>query len=160
MQKLTNALNDFMVFKSNFVVLRGMSIQQTTNIGADTHVTNNTSKKILIIDDNESMTKLLTRLFETRKLDCTVSDDGISGLQQIYKQNFDAILLDLAMPDFSGWDVIKSLEKKGKIKEERIFVFTASAISPLEMEELLKRGIQGCIKKPVKLEHLLKVLGV
>ena len=52
LQMLTNALNNFMVFKSNFVVLSVMSIQQTTNIGADTHVTNNTSKKILIIDDN------------------------------------------------------------------------------------------------------------
>ena len=149
-----------MVFKTNFVALFVMSIQQTVITEADTQVTNNTPKKILIIDDNTSMTILLNLLFETRNLDCTVTDDGISGIQQIYKQNFDVVLLDLAMPEFSGWDVIKSLEKKIKIKEKRIFVFTASAISSLEMDELSKRGIQGLIKKPISLKNLLKVLGV
>ena len=98
---------------------------------------NQKPSKILIIDDHKSMIKLLSRFFETRKLDRTVSDDRISGLQQIYKQNFDAVLLDLAMPEFSGWDVIEALEKKGKIKEERIFVFTASAVSSSDIEELL-----------------------
>ena len=135
-----------------------MNSQQITNNEVNTHVTNKTSKKILIIDDNKSMNKLLARFFEMKKLDCTVSDDGISGLQHIYKQNFDAILIDLAMPEFSGWDVIEALEKKGIIKEQRIFVFTASAISSSDIEELIKRGIQSCIKKPVRLENLLKIL--
>lgn len=114
--------------------------------------------KILLIDDNQSMTKLFSRFFKTKGWDCTVSDDGVGGLRQIDTQHFDAVLLDLAMPEFSGFDVIKALKKNGKIKEERIFVLTASAISPSEIEKLINQGIKSCIKKPVRLGNLLKIL--
>ena len=156
----TNDRKCFMVFKLNSVLLFVMNIQLSDINQKKTHVTNRKRSKILIIDDNESMTKLLSRFFEIKNIQYTISNDGYAGLQLINEKKFDTILLDLAMPDFSGWDIIESLEKQGKIKEERILVFTASALSPLQMEELLERGIRGCIKKPVKLESLLQVLEV
>lgn len=120
----------------------------------------NVNRKILIIDDNKSMAKVLSRLFEMKNLDSTVSNDGITGLQLIKNQKFGTILLDLAMPGFSGWDVIKSLEKDDGIKKERIFVFTASALKHSEKEQLNELGIKACINKPADLEMLLKILEV
>ena len=155
----TNDHKCCMVFKLNFVVLLVMNIQQSDSDKERTHVTNQKPSKILIIDDNESMTKLLARFFEMKNIQHTISNDGLTGLQLINEKKFDTILLDLAMPDFSGWDVIETLETQGKLKEERILVFTASTLSPLQMEELLKRGIKGYVKKPVKLKTLLQVLG-
>lgn len=117
-------------------------------------------KNILIIDDNQSITKLLSRFLNMKDVKHTIASTGQNGLSLIKQGNFDVVLLDLNMPSFSGYDVIDSLEKEGKLKDENIFVFTATNIEKSEEENLLKRGIMGCVKKPIRVSELLKLIGV
>ena len=117
-------------------------------------------KNILIIDDNPSITKLLSRFLNMTDVKHTIVNTGQNGLSLIKQGNFDVVLLDLNMPSFSGYDVIDSLEKEGKLKDENIFVFTATNIEKSEEENLLKRGIMGCVKKPIRVNELLKLIGV
>ena len=114
--------------------------------------------KILLIDDNKSMTTAICKAIELKGHQCKPSNDGLEGLKLIQEQKFDKILLDLAMPEFSGYDIIDSLEKSGKIKELKIIVLTASSISEGKIEELKRKGIVSFLKKPVKLDELLKEL--
>ena len=65
------------------------------------------------------------------------------------KQKFDAVFLDIAMPDFSGLDVIDSLLENGKIKDSAMVLFTASSITDDEVNNLIKKGVHSCIRKPV-----------
>ena len=69
-------------------------------------------KNILIIDDNQSITKLLSRFLNLKGVEHIISSNGQNGLSLIRQGKFDVILLDLNMPDFSGYDVIDSLEKE------------------------------------------------
>ena len=117
-------------------------------------------KNILIIDDNQSISKLLSRFLNLKGVEHTISNSGQNGLNLIRQSKFDAILLDLNMPDFSGYDIIDSLEKEGRLKDENIFIFTASSIEKLDEENMLKRGIISCIKKPIRVDELLKLLGI
>ena len=117
-------------------------------------------KNILIIDDNQSISNLLSRFLNLKKIEHTISNSGQNGLNLIRQNKFDAILLDLSMPDFSGYDVIDSLEKEGRLKDENIFIFTASSIEKIVEENMLKRGIISCIKKPIRVDELLKLLGI
>jgi response regulator RpfG family c-di-GMP phosphodiesterase len=55
-----------------------------------------------------------------------VVNDGQEGLERIRNDKFDLILLDVAMPDFSGKDVIESLKKDELIESTNIVIFTAS----------------------------------
>ena len=112
--------------------------------------------KILLIDDNESMCKAVSKALELKGQQCMVSNDGREGLKTIQERKFDKILLDLSMPEFSGYDILDSLEKSGKIKELKIIVFTAIPISETEIEKLQGRGVYSCLKKPVKLDSLVK----
>ncbi|GFN39829.1 MAG: response regulator receiver protein [Marine Group I thaumarchaeote] len=114
--------------------------------------------KILLIDDNESITKSLSKYLGLKNYDCTVSNDGRNGLSLIQKNKFDVVLLDLSMPEFSGIDVLEALEKDGLLKKQKIILFTASSITQEEIERLLKTGIHGCIRKPVRMPDLLKFL--
>jgi CheY-like chemotaxis protein len=66
---------------------------------------------ILAIDDNEDTLKLLDTVITGEGHDFTQAGNGKEGVKLIEEQNFDAILLDLAMPEFSGLDVIESLKK-------------------------------------------------
>ena len=115
--------------------------------------------KILLIDDNESITEMLSKYLTTKGHHCTVSNDGRNGLTLILEKKFDAVLLDLAMPEFSGTDIVDHLQKSGKLTSQKIILFTASSIPDQEIEALLRKGAHSCIKKPVKLKALLEAIG-
>jgi|SRR5579864_278137 len=115
--------------------------------------------KILLIDDNETITEMMSRYLSAKGHQCSVANDGRTGLVLITEKKFDVVLLDLAMPDFTGVDVIDSLYKSGKIKENKIILFTASSITDGEIDVLIKKGAHSCLKKPVKLAVLLQVIG-
>ena len=112
---------------------------------------------ILGIDDNEDILKLLNTVLTSKGHDFTQAVNGKDGLKLIEEQNFDAILLDLAMPEFSGIDVIESLKKGNKIKDQKIILFTASSATDKEIDALLQYdGIKSCIRKPVDINVLIK----
>jgi len=113
------------------------------------------SLEILIIDDNEQITKMLTTFLELKEHKCTVANDGKEGLSIIKENRHDVVLLDLAMPEFDGYSVIKDLEESGLIKDQKIIVFTASTISQEELDELVDRGATSYILKPIDIDLLL-----
>ena len=111
---------------------------------------------ILAIDDNEDILSLLETVLTSKGHDFTQALSGKDGVKLIEEQNFDAILLDLAMPEFSGIDVIESLEKNDRIKNQKIILFTASSATDKEINSLLKHdGIKLCIRKPVDIDFLI-----
>ena len=112
---------------------------------------------ILGIDDNEDILKLLDTVISSKGHDFTQVGNGKDGVKLIEEQNFDAVLLDLAMPEFSGLDVIESLKKSNKLKDQKIIIFTASSATEKEIGELLKNeGVSSCIRKPVDIKTLIK----
>ena len=110
---------------------------------------------ILIIDDNEQITKMLTTFLELKEHKCTVANDGREGLKLIKENTHDVILLDLAMPEFDGYAVIKDLEESETLKDHKIIVFTASTITQEELDELVNRGVTSYILKPIDIDLLL-----
>lgn len=112
------------------------------------------SLEILIVDDNEQITKMLTTFLELKEHKCTVSNDGKEGLNNIKSNQYDVILLDLAMPEFDGYAVIKDLEENNMLKDNKIIVFTASTITQDELDNLVKRGVTSYILKPIDIDIL------
>ena len=112
---------------------------------------------ILAIDDNEDILKLLDTIITSKGYDFTKVGNGKEGVKLIEEQNFDVILLDLAMPEFSGMDVIESLKKSNILKDQKIVIFTASSATDNEISELLQNeGVSFCIRKPVDIKFLIK----
>ena len=112
----------------------------------------------LLIDDNTEITDMMGQFLTLHGYDCTISNNAEEGLQQILNKNYDFVLLDMAMPEISGIDVIESLEKRGELTKQKIIVLTASAITDEELADLLIRGVSKCLKKPIDLNRLLDVI--
>ena len=112
--------------------------------------------KLLIIDDTNDITDLFAKVLGTLGHEIVTSDNGIEGLDLMMKQKFDAILLDIAMPDFTGLDVIDKLIETDKIRDSLIVILTASSITDAEVKKLVKKGVHSCLRKPVKIEILLE----
>jgi two-component system OmpR family response regulator len=115
--------------------------------------------KILLIDDNTDISDMLSQYLTIKGNNCTVSNSGRNGLNLIMQEKFDIVILDLAMPEFSGYDVITTLAKNNKIKDVKIIVLTASSINDKDIDEMLSKGVKACIKKPVRLEELIQTIG-
>ena len=114
-----------------------------------------TSLKILIVDDNEQITKMLTTFLELKQHICTIANDGKEGLELIKENNNDVVLLDLAMPEFDGYAVINDLEDNNLLNDRKIIVFTASTITQEELDKLVDRGVNSYILKPIDIDTLL-----
>jgi len=113
---------------------------------------------VLLIDDTVSITEMLSCYLELKGHDCTIANGGRNGLQLIENKKFDIIILDIAMPEFSGFDVVDSLHKDGKIDSNNIIVLTAVPLSDLEENELKQNGVKSVLRKPVNLKTLLETM--
>ena len=115
--------------------------------------------KVLIIDDNKSITGSLEKYLKIKGYEVTICNDGYDGLDLIQNGNWDRILLDLSMPEYSGLDIIENLEKSNKLADKNIILFTASSVSDYVLEKLLKKdGIQTCLKKPTSLTKIVETI--
>jgi CheY-like chemotaxis protein len=112
--------------------------------------------KILVIDDNKDIIALLVNVLSIQRHEVIPSHDGREGLRLIQEEKFDMVLLDIDMPKFSGLDVIDELIKNDKMKDNTIVLFTATSIRDTEVNELIKKGIHSCLRKPVRLESLFQ----
>lgn len=116
---------------------------------------------ILIIDDNCEITTMLSKYFTLKGHMCHVSNDGKHGLHMMENSQFNVVLLDLAMPDFSGRDLIDHLHDHGKMRNHTVITLTASSLSDIDATYLMEKGVHSVLKKPIDpdtlLEYLMKV---
>ena len=114
--------------------------------------------KVCVIDDNKSITGMIGKLLKMKGHESTIINDGRAGLSVLENENFDVVVLDIAMPEFSGIDVIESLNKSGKIKDHKICILTASSSGAESFEELKSKGVKETLKKPIDLNSLTTIL--
>jgi len=114
--------------------------------------------KILGIDDNEDLLSLCEITLSSEGHEYTGINNGREGLQAIKDKKFDAVLLDLAMPDFSGADLIDALVKEGIIKKQKVIIFTASSATEKEYGPLLEKGAHSILKKPLDVDLLIETI--
>ena len=81
--------------------------------------------RILVIDNNEEITEAIHLFCESMKgIGCYTINDGREGLERIKREKFDFVMLHLAMPEFSGYDVVRPLKQDGVLESSNIVVFT------------------------------------
>ena len=86
---------------------------------------------VLIIDDNEQITKMISSFLDMSNHDCTVVNEGKEGLELIKTKQYDSIVLDLAMPEFDGYEILNTLQKEDPSQLRKIIILTASTV-PIE----------------------------
>ena len=92
-----------------------------------------------------------------KDVDCQVVNEGKEGLESIRNEEFDFIMLDLAMPEFTGLDVVKSLKQDGLLESKNIVIFTASS-DLRALDEIKNSGVKEVFKKPCSLDDLVELI--
>lgn len=114
--------------------------------------------KLLIVEDNKTLATMFSKMVNIAGHESTVVNDGRNALSLIKNEKFDIIVMDLGMPEFSGFDLIDALEKDGLMKENKIVVLTASLISSEKEEAIKKQGVKYVLRKPIKSDALCSTL--
>jgi DNA-binding response OmpR family regulator len=114
--------------------------------------------KVLVIENNVEISEAIGFFCSERKdIDFEAINTGQEGLEMIRKENFDLILLDLGMPDFSGMDVLLSLRLDGLISSRNIVILTASSNQDL-LHEIREMDVKEIFKKPFSLDQLVVLI--
>jgi len=108
--------------------------------------------KILIVDDEPSMRMGLKDNLEFEGYEVDTAEDGNQGLDKITKQPFDLVLLDVMMPNMSGFDVCKSVRRAGV--DVPIILLTAKG-DEIDKVLGLELGADDYITKPFSVRELL-----
>jgi len=110
---------------------------------------------VLIIDDNEQITKMISTFLDMSNHDCTIVNDGKEGLELIKTKQYDSIVLDLAMPEFDGFKILDTLQYEDPSQIKKIIILTASSISLETVKKFKELGVSSCLQKPVDIDQLL-----
>lgn len=106
------------------------------------------TKHILIVDDEEDIRDVVqVSLEEFAGWRTTTATSGVEGLQIAKNQNFDAILLDISMPDMDGVQMYEELQADPKTQGIPVIVLTAKVL-PKDRLRLTELGVAGMITKP------------
>ena len=82
-------------------------------------------KRILAVDDNPMMRQVYERVVSDAGYDVTVVRDGIEALRTLEAETPDLILLDIDMPNLSGWEVLEIVRKDRRWEETPIIMVSA-----------------------------------
>ncbi|AFS79107.1 two-component system signal transduction histidine kinase [Gottschalkia acidurici 9a] len=110
-------------------------------------------KTILVVDDEHSNLKILMDTVNCLKYTVIAADSGESALQVLKNEKIDMVILDLMMPDMSGYDVCKVIRRHYHMVELPILILTASG-RLRDMIDSFNIGANDFIQKPICLEEL------
>jgi DNA-binding response OmpR family regulator len=111
--------------------------------------------KILHIDDSPEICQLYADILAIGNNSVTSTNDGKEGLDLVLKNNYDLILLDVCMPNYSGMEFISDLKIKRPSEIDKVIIVSVLELSESHKKELLKLGIDQ--EKPSTIKKLEKV---
>jgi CheY-like chemotaxis protein len=111
-------------------------------------------KNLLIIEDNENSRKAMRILIGNGDVKCFEAGTGKEALEMYQQNQIDCIILDIGLPDMSGFDLIHKLENMKSHNIPPIIVYTGKELTKEENNELQKYA-ESIIIKGVKSEERL-----
>lgn len=111
-------------------------------------------KKILIVDDNEDLSKGLRILLRAHEYATVLATDAVSAISQAKNEKPDLILLDLGLPAGDGFKVMERLSNVDSLATIPVIVLSARD-QQVNKEKSLKAGAKAFFQKPADKVELL-----
>ncbi len=103
-------------------------------------------KKILIIEDEETMRGLLKRKLAQQGYQVSTAKDGVQGLEKMKEEKPNLILLDIVMPKMGGFEVMEEMQKDKKLKTIPVVIISNSG-QPVEIDKAQELGAKDWLIK-------------
>lgn len=110
-----------------------------------------TGKTVLIVDDDVSLTQIITVVFEGEGCRVYTALDGQSGLQKFFKLRPDLVILDVRLPDIDGWEICRQIRLLSPVA---VLMLTTLRENK-DLVRSLDQGADDFLSKPFSMEVLL-----
>lgn len=107
--------------------------------------------KILIIEDDETMRKVLQKRLESEEYFVIAAADGVEGVKRATTESPHLIIMDIKMPNMDGWTCMKEIRKSQNCKNTPILMLTGQD----KMKDMFKlEGVADFLVKPYEKDVL------
>ena len=106
---------------------------------------------VLVIDDKDSMRKMLAQTLVEEGYEVETAANGNAGIKLARQRSFDLVLTDLKMPEMTGLEVLKSVKEMDV--DTAVIVMTAFGTIE-DAVDAMRKGAYDFISKPFQTEHL------
>jgi CheY-like chemotaxis protein len=113
-------------------------------------------KRVLVVDDDPVIRRLLVWTLERHSLTVDQASDGLEALAQIKQHQYSVILLDLLMPMLDGFGVLKTLDGPSAVSPPVVLVITGA--DRRAVDHLDPQRIHGIVRKPFDPEELASLV--
>ncbi|WP_457554417.1 response regulator transcription factor [Candidatus Pyrohabitans sp.] len=110
-------------------------------------------KKVLVVDDERDMLRLVKRLLEDEFVVLTAESAG-DALELVKKEMPDVVLLDIMMPDMDGWDFLEKFQKLRGAQKVPVIIFSIRSEASEVLSGLAVEGVADYITKPFDPDEL------
>ena len=129
-----------------------------TKMALDSALAQKHPLRILLAEDNAVNQKLALRLLQQMGYRADVAANGIEVLESLERQTYDAILMDVQMPDMDGLEASRQINQRyARNERPRIIAMTANAMQG-DREMCLAAGMDDYLTKPIRVEELVAAL--
>ena len=105
--------------------------------------------RILVIEDNEPNLELMTYLLGASGHDISSATDGAQGIEMALADFPDLVVLDIQLPDLSGYEVLDRMRRSPNLATVPIIAVTANAMVG-DRDQALGAGFDGYLPKPIE----------
>jgi len=112
-------------------------------------------KRLLIVEDNPAEQLSIRELLGYEDIDVVVAATGAEALEMVSNESFDCAVLDLRLPDMSGFDILERIRDNPDVKDLPVVVFTGKELSPEEDARLHTLARSVVVKGVESPERLL-----
>ena len=112
-------------------------------------------KRLLVVEDNPAEQLSVRELLGSDDIDIDVADSGLSALQTLQEVSYDCVVLDLRLPDMTGFEVLEKLRDNPKLRDLPVVVFTGRELSAEEDAQLRTLARSVVVKDVESPERLL-----
>ena len=109
------------------------------------------AEKVLIVDDDKAFLQILAERMQNRGMEVSTAESAAEALKLLEKESYDAVLLDLMMPEMGGIEALQIMRKK---QPEIQVIFVTGHPSVSKGVEAMKLGAMDFIPKPVDMSEL------
>jgi CheY-like chemotaxis protein/metal-responsive CopG/Arc/MetJ family transcriptional regulator len=146
---LNNVLNQCSILENKVVDYLDKFELETEEVKTDNRI----DYDLLLIEDDVETVNLLTSYFDSKGISCKGILSGFKGLKELKKYTPKLVLLDIILPDISGYEILEKMKANDKLKNIPVFFLTA--IPSVEVEKkAAELGATGSIMKPFNLSDL------
>jgi DNA-binding NtrC family response regulator len=111
------------------------------------------NERVLLIDDEEDFVSILSERLSNRDMNVAVSISAKEGFEKATENNYDAIILDLKMPEMDGIEVLEKIMSEKP--EMQVIILSGNATLDKGVKAI-KMGALEILEKPVKIDVLVE----